>query len=139
MKYVGSKLLNKAAGTAFEQWLALELFKAGWWVHQLQQSSSGQPADLLAFKRGREPLLIDCKLCQRYFSVNERIEDNQWMAMAEYQKRTGMKAWFAIRNMPDCSVWFIGYDQMVQYQKDKVKSLSLDRIAADGIPLEKMK
>ena len=39
---------NRAVGNAFEQQLCEMLFEYGFWVHNLKQDNSGQPADVIA-------------------------------------------------------------------------------------------
>ena len=55
-------MTNKKAGNLFEQEFCEILFENGFWVHNLAQNASGQPADVIAVKKGRA-LLIDCKVC----------------------------------------------------------------------------
>lgn len=74
------KVTNRSIGNRFEQELCALLSEKGFWVHAFAQNSAGQPADIIAVKRGRA-YLIDCKLCSGDSFIIDRIEENQRYAM----------------------------------------------------------
>ena len=98
---------NRSAGAAFERAFAGALHGYGFWVHPLRQSDAGQPADIIACRGGRT-WLIDCKACLRGRFELSRVEENQTLAMDEFQKRGGGTAWFAVSIRG--GVWMISFD-----------------------------
>lgn len=71
---------NKQMGNRFEEEMCELLAKRGWWAHNMAMNPYGQPADIIAVKRGRA-YLIDCKLCSGDSFIIDRIEENQRYAM----------------------------------------------------------
>ena len=102
---------NRTVGGRFEEELAEILYKAGFWVHCMQQKKNGQPADIIACK-GRFHTLIDAKVISddKGFPF-ERIEENQKFAMRMFQRRTGELCYFAMK-LPDGSIWFISMERI---------------------------
>lgn len=86
---------NKSSGTTFERAFALALYGCGFWVHLLRQSEAGQPADVIACREG-SVYLIDCKDCAGDRFDLSRIEENQELAMTEFEKRGNGPGWFAV-------------------------------------------
>lgn len=121
---------NKQSGSQFEEAFAQVLSDNGWWVHLLQQSKAGQPADIIASK-GSRSVLIDCKDCQSGRFKLDRIEPNQETAMALWEARTSFKAWFAMRNT-DGNVYMMRYTNLLMLRKNGVGSV----IVCVGRPLQ---
>lgn len=71
---------NKKLGNDFELDFCEILFKEGFWVHNLAQNASGQPADVIAVRDGKA-YLIDCKVCSPRGLDFSRIEENQDLSM----------------------------------------------------------
>lgn len=69
---------NKKLGTGFERKFAQFLSSNGFWVHLLTQNNSGQPADVLAARKG-QPFLIDCKVCQNGIFKIDRMMMRLWL------------------------------------------------------------
>lgn len=112
---------NRTDGTRFEREVAQQLKASGYWVLQIPQSTSGQPADLLAI-RGDEIKLIDCKLAYSGRFEFKRIEPNQREAMKMFQKRTNGKASFMIRFLEE--VQELNFDQVIEFENLNKHSIS---------------
>lgn len=87
---------NKSEGNAFEKEFCELLGQNGFWVHNLQQNSFGQPADVIAVKEGKA-FLIDCKVCSDDTFCLSRIEENQTLAMMHWKKCGNGLGWFALK------------------------------------------
>jgi Holliday junction resolvase len=87
---------NKKLGNTFEQEFCEELFKYGFWVHNLAQNQAGQPADVIAVKN-KTAYLIDCKVCSRGHFTFSRIEENQHNAMELWKDSGNGEGWFALK------------------------------------------
>lgn len=74
---------NRSIGNRFEQELCALLSEKGFWVHAFAQNSAGQPADVIAVKKGQS-YLIDCKVCMGDRFPTSRIEENQRYAMKRW-------------------------------------------------------
>ena len=97
---------NKASGTKYENKIAQKLHRQGWWVHNLQAKAGGQPADLVAIKRG-VALLIDCKECKDDVFKFSRVEPNQQYAMEQW-----------LRSGNECPLFVLGFsndDYVIPY------------------------
>lgn len=103
------KTSNRKQGNDFEEQLCEILFNNGFWVHNLAQNKSGQPADIIAVKRNRA-YLIDCKVCSNGRFSLARVEPNQDLSMEMWRDCGNGEGWFAVkvRNqifmMPHCSI-----------------------------------
>ena len=88
---------NKSMGNHFEREFCESLYDKGFWVHNLAQNASGQPADVIAARNG-EAYLIDCKVCStnKGFAIS-RIEDNQYLAMRVWEEKGNKSCYFAIK------------------------------------------
>lgn len=87
---------NKSLGNAFERELCELLVGAGFWVHNLAQNQSGQPADIIAVKNGYA-YLIDCKVCTGNKFDLRRVEENQDSAMQLWRDCGNGPGWFVIK------------------------------------------
>lgn len=112
---------NKKEGTKFEQEIADKLFENGWWVHLIQQSKSGQPADIIATK-DNTAVLIDCKDCKTKKFDLSRVEENQLNAMRLFVSRCWGQAYFVIK-LND-KVYFINYWTMLDTILKEMKSVN---------------
>lgn len=86
---------NKSAGTAFEREFAELLAEKGFWVHRLQDNQNGQPFDIIAVKNGRA-YAFDCKDCAGRSFPLSRIEENQRLAMEQWEKCGNGTGYFAV-------------------------------------------
>lgn len=87
---------NKKVGSDFEAEFCELLYAHGFWVHNMAQNSSGQPADVIAVK-DKKPYLIDCKVCARGRFPFSRIEENQHNAMELWKSSGNGEGWFALK------------------------------------------
>lgn len=115
-------LSNRSAGTSFENAFARALHGYGFWVHPLRQSESGQPADIIACRDGRA-WLIDCKACARGRFDLSRVEENQTLAMTEFEKRGG-SAWFAV--MIRGAIWMLSFRTVSELRAAGWRSLGAE-------------
>lgn len=89
-------LSNRALGNSFESELCEILSQYGFWCHNLKQNQSGQPADIIAARKGRA-YLIDAKLCTSKGFPLSRVEDNQDTAMTLWKECGNGEGWFALK------------------------------------------
>lgn len=87
---------NKQLGNEFEAGLCQMLYSSGFWVHNLAQNQSGQPADILAV-RNKRAYLIDCKVCSGKGFPLSRVEENQNLAMELWKECGNGQGWFALK------------------------------------------
>lgn len=126
--------INRTVGQRFESAFCDALSKSGYWVHNMAQNYSGQPADVIAVK-DKKALLIDCKVCDHDKFPLHRIEPNQHLAMQKCKKCGNGDAWFALRTR-DHEVFMISYSimQNLKYSRD---TLDIYDIKSVGIPFER--
>lgn len=126
-------MTNKKLGNGFEADFCKILFDNGFWVHNLAQNASGQPADVIAARNGKA-YLIDCKVCSsRGFSLS-RIEENQDLSMELWKECGNGEGWFAIYYR----------DQIAMIPHIGIKALREEKSYMDwidiqeyGVPLER--
>ena len=88
-------MTNKKIGNDFESDFCEILFNEGFWVHNMAQNASGQPADVIAARNGKT-YLIDCKVCSvRGFALS-RMEENQDLSMELWKATGNGEGWFAV-------------------------------------------
>ena len=87
---------NKKIGNDFENEFCEILSENGFWVHNLAQNQTGQPADVIAVRDGGS-FLIDCKVCSTGRFQLKRIEENQQLAMQHWLDMGNDEAWFALK------------------------------------------
>lgn len=88
-------MTNKKIGNDFESDFCEILFREGFWVHNMAQNASGQPADVIAARNGKT-YLIDCKVCSvRGFALS-RMEENQDLSMELWKACGNGEGWFAV-------------------------------------------
>ena len=89
-------LTNRRLGNSFESEFCEILAEHGYWVHNLAQNASGQPADVIAVRNGKT-YLIDCKVCSTRGFALSRIEENQDLAMELWKSCGNGEGWFAVQ------------------------------------------
>lgn len=124
---------NKKLGNDFESEFCEILAQHGFWVHNMQQNASGQPADVIA-SRNRVPRLVDCKVCSNNQFSLSRVEENQIMAMERWYKTGNGQGWFALK-LTDGSVWMLTLGDMKLASK-LYGYLTENRIRENGVPLK---
>lgn len=127
-----TKSSNKKLGNDFEAELCSILFEHGFWVHNMAQNASGQPADIIAVRNGRA-YLIDCKVCSGGKFDLRRVEENQESAMELWKDRGNGVGWFALKL--DEQVFMLSH-HIVRFLKACQPSISEAEIRELGGSLE---
>ena len=125
-------MTNKKLGNDFEAKFCEDLFLHGYWVHNMAQNASGQPADVIAVKDGKA-FLIDCKVCSGKGFAISRMEENQDLAMELWEACGNSAGWFAI--LVDEVVYMFTHTVLKSLQFVK-STLSIDDIKNLGVPFE---
>lgn len=123
---------NRAVGNAFEQELCEMLFEYGFWVHNLKQDNSGQPADVIAVK-DKIAYLIDAKDCSAKGFDLRRVEENQITAMQLWHECGNGQGWFALR--VDDEVYMLSYPIIMMFKRGTRNSIPLSEIPKIAKPL----
>lgn len=123
---------NKRDGNRFECDFCDLLSQYGFWVHNMAQNQSGQPADVIAV-RDRLAYLIDCKVCHGRFALS-RIEDNQHYAMQRWSDCGNNDGWFALKVDDDI---YMLQRFVLEELKDEKASLNMVDIRTYGIPFDR--
>ena len=124
---------NKKIGNDFEADLCEILFENGFWVHNLAQNQSGQPADVIA-ARNQVSYLIDCKVCSTHKGFDlRRMEENQSLAMSLWKECGNGEGWFAFR-LPTQEIFMIPHIVIEAYRHTQ-SHLSLSEVFELGTPL----
>ena len=123
---------NRAVGNAFEQELCEVLFEYGFWVHNLKQDNSGQPADVIAV-RNKVSYLIDAKDCSSKGFDPRRVEENQITAMQLWHECGNGQGWFALR--VDNEVYMLPYPVIMMFKQGARSSIPLSEIPKIAKPL----
>lgn len=123
---------NRAVGNAFEQQLCELLFEHGFWVHNLKQDNSGQPADVIAV-RNKVSYLIDAKDCSSKGFDLRRVEENQITAMQLWHECGNGQGWFALR--VDNEVYMLPYPVIMMFKQGTRSSIPLSEIPKIAKPL----
>ena len=126
-------MTNKKIGNDFEAEFCEILFDAGYWVHNLAQNASGQPADVIAVRNGKAHL-IDCKVCSNRSFPLSRIEENQHLSMSLWLASGNTGAWFAFKIGDE--VFLIAYPVLKELEK-RCSTLSEKAIRECGLPVER--
>ena len=122
---------NKSLGNGFESKFCDLLFQEGFWVHNLAQNQSGQPADVIAVRNG-VPYLIDCKVCSNGKFPFSRVEENQDLSMTLWEMCGNGQGWFAL--LLEDEVFMIPHVVINRYRKRQASFN--EREIRDGIPLD---
>lgn len=128
--------LNKKIGNSFEQDLCELLYEKGFWVHNLAQNQSGQPADIIAVINSK-PYLIDAKVCSDNKFPLSRIEENQKLSMDLWGNCKNGVGWFAF--LIDGEVLMMAYSNIkeIQMTNSNKTVLTLSDIVDKGMTFEK--
>ena len=124
---------NRKMGNSFEDELCNILSEHGFWVHNMAQKKSGQPADVIATKN-KASYLIDAKVCSNNEFPFSRIEENQDLAMDMWKECGNGLGWFALKL--GSQIYMINHYIMKAY-RNKQSSLSAKEIFELGMPLER--
>lgn len=122
---------NKSLGNSFESEFCDRLFQKGYWVHNMAQNASGQPADVIAVKNGLAHL-IDCKVCSNNKFPFSRVEENQYLSMTLWEKCGNGQGWFAL--LLEDEVFMIPHVVITRY-RERQAGLN-EREIRSGIPLD---
>lgn len=122
---------NKKTGNSFESEFCDRLFQKGYWVHNMAQNASGQPADVIAVKNGLAHL-IDCKVCSNNKFPFSRVEENQDLSMTLWEKCGNGQGWFAL--LLEDEVFMIPHVVITRY-RERQAGLN-EREIRSGIPLD---
>lgn len=124
---------NRKIGNDFEADLCEKLFAHGFWVHNLAQNQTGQPADVIAVKN-RNAYLIDCKVCSttRGFALS-RLEENQDLSMTLWEECGNGEGWFALLLAGE--IYMIPH-MFIQVYSKLQSTLSPSEITKLGRPLD---
>lgn len=126
---------NKKLGNDFEAELCGILFEHGFWVHNLAQNASGQPADIIAVRNGRA-YLIDCKVCSDGKFDLRRVEENQDSAMKLWKECGNWNGLFALRLEDE--IRMMGYEDIICFRgKWSLPALDGKMVRAHSVPLGK--
>lgn len=127
------KMSNKKLGNSFETDFCQLLYQHGFWVHNFVQSKDGQPADVIAVKKGKA-YLIDCKVCSNnYFNLG-RMEENQINAMTLWEDVGNGNGLFAIRLAVDNSILMLTKQECLSLLKEQ-KQIGFKKLIQLGKPL----
>ena len=124
---------NKIIGNTFESKFCQLLSKHGFWVHNLAQKASGQPADVIAVKNGKA-YLIDCKVCSKGKFVLKRVEENQDLSMNLWTDCDNGYGWFAL--LINQNIYMLSHF-MIKALRELQFSLNESDMCRYGLPLEK--
>ena len=125
---------NRSDGNKFERVFCDMLRGQGFWVHNMIQSTSGQPADVLAVKNTKA-FLIDCKVCSDGEFRYSRVEPNQHTAMDFWAESGNGEGWFALL-MPDETVRMLPYTNITGTASMGHKAIKGDMLDALTIPFK---
>nr|DAN24913.1 MAG TPA: Holliday junction resolvase - archaeal type [Caudoviricetes sp.] len=123
---------NKKVGNDFEREFCEILSEYGFWVHNLAQNQTGQPADVIAVRDGKA-FLIDCKVCSTGRFQLKRIEENQQLAMEHWLDMGNDEVWFALKL--DDNIVMINYLDLMCLKMIQ-SSLNIKEIFKQGIMIE---
>ena len=123
---------NKKVGNDFERDFCKLLSENGYWVHNLAQNQTGQPADVIAVRDGKA-FLIDCKVCSTGRFQLKRIEENQQLAMEHWLAMGNDEVWFALKL--DDNIVMINYLDLMCLKMIQ-SSLNIKEIFKQGIMIE---
>lgn len=126
-------MTNKKLGNDFESKFCEILFEQGFWVHNMAQNASGQPADVIAARKGKS-YLIDCKVCSSRGFALSRMEENQDLSMELWKACGNGEGWFAILLCE--RIYMIPHISIKALSCEKSYMTELD-VYEYGIPLER--
>lgn len=124
---------NRKIGNTFECELCDILSNQGFWVHNMAQNKSGQPADVIAV-RNNKAYLIDAKVCSDNTFLLSRIEENQELSMDLWKECGNGIGWFALKT--DYGIYMLSHYVMKAWRNSH-SSLSTTDIYEFGLPIDK--
>lgn len=125
---------NKSIGNDFESRFCEMLFENGFWVHRMTQNNDGQPADVIAARKGKS-YLIDCKKCTFKRFALSRIEENQHLTMELWKQCGNGEGWFAIEIKDE--IIMISHANVVALSNIKFSVTAENLKENGGVSLEK--
>lgn len=111
---------NRSAGNAFETEFCEILAENGFWAHNLAQRAEGQPADVIAAKKG-VAFLIDCKVCEKDVFRLDRMEQNQVSAMSHWESCGNYGAYFAVKLQTTGEIFMLRFDLLKRMSQKSLK------------------
>jgi Holliday junction resolvase len=126
-------MTNKKLGNDFEAKFCEILFEHGYWVHNVAQNASGQPADVIAVKN-KKAYLIDCKVCSSRGFALSRMEENQDLSMELWKSCGNGEGWFAV--LLNGEIYMIPHIAVKSLRDEKSYMTELD-VKEYGIRLER--
>lgn len=125
---------NRTAGVQFEEEFANYLWERKFWVHCLVQAAGGQPADLIAQRKGCV-WLVDCKVCAGDRFPLNRVEYNQHRSMQAWLHAGGTMPYFALK-LSDNTVRMLSYNDVLTAEKLGLKSIGPMEMNDYTVPIE---
>lgn len=126
-------MTNKKLGNDFESKFCEILFDNGFWTHNMAQNASGQPADVIAARKGKS-YLIDCKVCSSRGFALSRMEENQDLSMELWKSCGNGEGWFAV--LLNNEIFMIPHISIKALREEKSYMTELD-VHEYGIALER--
>lgn len=126
-------MTNKKLGNDFESKFCEILFENGFWTHNMAQNASGQPADVIAARKGKS-YLIDCKVCSSRGFALSRMEENQDLSMELWKSCGNGEGWFAV--LLNNEIFMIPHISIKALREEKSYMTELD-VKEYGIALER--
>lgn len=108
---------NKKLGNKFEKDLCGMLAKNGFWAYNFPNKIAGQPADIIASRKGH-PCLIDCKECTNDVFDTTRMEENQQNAMMLWDYTGNGEGYYAMR-FSDGQIYMVHQDAVMLARHNK--------------------
>ena len=125
-------MVNKTLGNSFESDFCEILFQNGFWVHNMAQNASGQPADVIAVQNGRA-YLIDCKVCSNGKFPFSRMEENQDLSMKLWEECGNNEGWFAL--LLDEEIFMIPHSIITEFKQTQA-GFNREEIRSVGMLLD---
>lgn len=127
-------MTNKKLGNDFESEFCEILFNEGFWVHNMAQNASGQPADVIAARNGKT-YLIDCKVCSTKGFALSRMEENQDLSMELWKSCGNGEGWFALLTGEETITMIPHFT--IKAIRNQQSYMSEVEIREYGVPLDK--
>lgn len=127
-------ITNKKLGNDFECEFCEILFEKGFWIHNIAQTQVGQPADIIAVRKGKA-FLIDCKVCTSNRFTLSRVEDNQHLSMDLWRDCDNGEPWFSIKLGND--IYMVTHWNIKALLNSGQSSMNEQDLHEYGVPLDK--
>lgn len=128
---------NKILGNHFESEFCSLLAENGFWVHNIAQNQTGQPADVIAVK-DNIAYLIDCKVCSNNKFSLSRIEPNQEGAMTLWKMRGNTNCYFALK-LTDGEIYMLHFDEILSHNSKSINKEEMKKYRSFKEWLEEIK